>query len=82
MLLFWLSLCRAEAPEFDAWVARGDAAAAELARAGTDVATLAAAIGSSGRVQRLAELHAASETLVRRAAALRATVDTELPAAR
>lgn len=74
MLLLWLSWSRAEAPDFDAWVARGDSASAELERAATAFGTLAEEIGASGRAQRLAELHAASEIVVRRASALRSTL--------
>ncbi len=74
MLLLLLTASHAEGPAFPEWLARGDAAAAELDRAATALGVLADEIGASGRAHRFAELHAASELVVRRASALRSTL--------
>lgn len=77
MLLLWLSVSRADAPTFDTWVARGDAAAAELKSAADTLAATAQAIHDGGRAARFAELDTQAAELLRRADLLAATLATE-----
>lgn len=77
MLLLWLSLSRADAPTFDTWVARGDAAAADLQIAADKLAVTAGEIADAGRAQRFAELDTQAAELVRRAELLVTTLGTD-----
>ncbi|MSQ01617.1 MAG: hypothetical protein EXR71_06960 [Myxococcales bacterium] len=74
MLLLLITLSRADAPTDDGWLARGDAAAAEVARTARLLAELGDAIAAEGRAVRFAELHTGAATLVKRCAALRSAI--------
>ncbi len=73
ILLLW-TLSRAEAPVDDGWLARGDAAAAEVARTALLLAELGDEIAKEGRAVRFAELHTRASLLVKRTAALRSAI--------
>lgn len=77
MLLLWLTMSRAEAPTFAAWVARGDTAAANLTIAARTLADTAGAVGEAGRAERFAELHTLADEVVRRAKLLQTTIAAE-----
>lgn len=72
--MLWLTVSPAEAPTFDAWVARGDTAAANLAIAALGLMEVAVAVGEGGRAARFAELHSRADEVVRRAALFQAAV--------
>ncbi len=73
LLLLW-TFSHAEVPADDGWLARGDAAAAEVARTALLLADLGDEIAQEGRAVRFAEFHTRAATLVKRTSALRSAI--------